>query len=737
MLRLMPCIRAFPGKVDTGFPKGNASNIEARALSRYVPCGLMFNLIGKRSGARRRKLRFASAAAILIAAAGVAQGAELALTRVVLSTAGLAQFTHSGPITAGSAVDLAVRLDQVDDILKSLTVFDREGAIGAVSLPGKAPLTELFRDLPFGPDALDSPTALLNALVGSEVEIAGQVTARGRVFRVEREETALPNNGGTTTRHRLTLMTDKGLVQALLEDVTALRFADPQVNAQIERALAGLSENRAKERRRLAIGFLGTGTRTVAISYVVGAPVWKTAYRLVLPKDGGKARLQGWAVVENLTGGDWNDIDLVLVSGNPVALRQQLYTAFFTDRPEVPVTSAARLMPSTDDADEQQTEMRRKSAGRALSAPAPSAAAKPAPPPPQQMAQTSPSDSATFQTAGGTPLGAAAQAAEAEEASTQLLYRFPAKISLATRHTMMVPSVAREVPASRTFLYQPQASVRRPLAAVRVRNDGESGLPAGIVTAYDPSADGNMNFVGDAKLPLLPKGTFKFVTFALDSKTDIRRDDKGVVRTTLGKAVNGTLTLTTRSRHAIIYEITAPADENREIVVEEARAEGWTPSAESRQVELTPTRFRYTVAAPKGQTTKATLVTERTDSQIVVLTTLAPEEILTRIRGLQNESPALKETVARLGAVVNEIARARSQRAQLGAERKKIAEDQDRLRRNLQSVGQGSDLGRRYIDMLKSQEDRLAEITSADAALEAEIAAKRQSAEELARQLTL
>jgi hypothetical protein len=59
---------------------------------------------------------------------------ELPLTRVVLSSAGLAQFTHSGSVSAGATVELAVRLDQVDDILKSMTVFDREGAVGAVSL---------------------------------------------------------------------------------------------------------------------------------------------------------------------------------------------------------------------------------------------------------------------------------------------------------------------------------------------------------------------------------------------------------------------------------------------------------------------------------------------------------------------------------------------------------------------------------------------------------------------------
>jgi hypothetical protein len=681
-------------------------------------------------GVRLRSMLVSTA--VLAFGCGV-QAAELPLTRVVLSTSGIAQFTHSGPVTAGSTVDVAVRFDQVDDILKSLTVFDKAGAIGPVSLPSQAPLAELFRDLPFGPDALESSRALLNALVGSEVEITGPVNAKGRVFRVEDQEIALPNNGGTTTRHRLTLMSDAGLVQAILEEVTTLRFPDPQVKAQIERALAGLTENRAKERRRLSIGFLGEGTRNVAISYIAAAPIWKTAYRLVLPRDGGNARLQGWAVVENLTGGDWNDIDLVLVSGNPVALRQPLYTAIFPDRVEVPVTTAARLQPRTDDADEPLTVRRRN----AVSAPA----AIPPPPPPafaQERTQAFRLEAPLALPPAPVPpgLGAAANAAEAEEASTQLLYRFPGRISLATGHTMMVPFVDREVPAARTWLYQPETAARHPLAAVRVRNDGESGLPPGIVTAYEAAGDGSVNFVGDAQLPLLPKSTFKFVIFALDSKTDIRREDQGVLRTQLGKAINGALTLTTRSRRSISYEIAAPSDEDRQVVIEEARANGWKPTSET-SVEETPTRFRYTVAAPKGQVTKATLVLERTDSETVILTTLAPEDMLARIRGLQNEGASVKDAVAKLGAIVNDINKARTQRTQLEAERKKIADDQNRIRQNLQSVGPGSDLGRRYLDTLKSQEDRLVEINKIDASMENEIGAKRQSAEELARHLTL
>ncbi|MDC7787484.1 hypothetical protein PQJ75_09305 [Rhodoplanes sp. TEM] len=695
-----------------------------------------------------RRLRRAGLMATAALAAGLGQIAvssaagatELPLVRVVLSSAGLAQFLHAGEVAGGATVELPVRLDQVDDLLKSLTVFDRAGGVGAVSLPGKAPLAELFRDLPFGPEALESPTRLLNALVGAEVEIAGPVTATGRVFRVQPEETQLPNGGGTVTRHRLALMTERGLVSAVLEDLTALRFTDIETRVQIDRALAAQSQNRAKDRRTLSIGFLGDGTRRVGLGYVVAAPVWKTSYRLVLPREGGpgsgKARLQGWAVVENLTGGDWTNVELVLVSGNPVALKQQLYTAFYTDRIEVPVTTAARLLPRTDDADaENRPGPRAKAAGSALArremmmAPqvgqmqrpmAPALAAPAAAPPPAEP----------------DAIAAAAQAAEAEEASTQLLYRFPARVTVATGHTVMVPFVDREVTASRTWLYQPETSARRPLAAVRLKNDGDTSLPAGIVTAFD-GGDGAANFVGDAQLPLLARGTFKYVTFALDAKTDIRREDKGVRRTTLGKAVDGVLTLTTRSRRTLAYEITPPADEDREIVIEEARADGWSPAPDSKDVEETPTRFRATVKAPKGQTTKASLVLERTDRQAVMLTDFAPEEILARIRGLENETPAVKEAVLKLGALAGEINRARAERARLDTERKSIGEDQARLRQNLQAVGSGSDLGRRYLDTLKAQEDRLAEIARAEQRLDAEMAAKRQAAVDVARQLKI
>jgi hypothetical protein len=81
-----------------------------------------------------------------------------------------------------------------------------------------------------------------------------------------------------------------------------------------------LETYRSDGRRRLAIESRGTGKRTVRIGYVAAAPLWKASYRLSLPADPGmeRARLRGWAVLENFSGQAWHDITLTLLSGNPV-----------------------------------------------------------------------------------------------------------------------------------------------------------------------------------------------------------------------------------------------------------------------------------------------------------------------------------------------------------------------------------------------------------------------------------
>jgi hypothetical protein len=281
----------------------------------------------------------------------------LVLKRVTLSTGGVGSFEYQARVTGDADLSLTVRRDRVDDVLKSIVVYDDQGGLGTISLPGREPLRELFRELPFGPEALESPLALLKALRGAELLLTGVHQLTGRLVAVTEERVELPDHAGTVIRHRLSLMTPDGLRQAILEDLETVRPTDSRLQAQLDGALSAIARHGERDRRTLVLHTTGTGERTLRVAYVVEAPLWKAAYRLTLDSGTGgtggtgtslRGGLQGWAVLENLSGEDWTDVDLTVVSGRPVTFHQALYDAYYVTRPEVPVDVMGRILPGPD-----------------------------------------------------------------------------------------------------------------------------------------------------------------------------------------------------------------------------------------------------------------------------------------------------------------------------------------------------------------------------------------------------
>jgi hypothetical protein len=78
----------------------------------------------------------------------------------------------------------------------------------------------------------------------------------------------------------------------------------------------------------------GTG-HDVVIAYVVESPIWRPTYRIVVDDKGGKAILQGWAVVQNLSGEDWEDVQMTVTEGAPLTFRADLGNPFIPARPLV------------------------------------------------------------------------------------------------------------------------------------------------------------------------------------------------------------------------------------------------------------------------------------------------------------------------------------------------------------------------------------------------------------------
>ena len=288
-------------------------------------------------------------AAAVFGVIGPADAADLSLERIMLSSGGVGYFEYEATVDANATLNLDVPLDQVDDILKSLVVYDDSGTTGEITLPGREPLNQSFVDLPFDQAALNSAPALLNALQGAEVRVSGAKPMSGRLLRVV-EEIARGIDGLAISRNRVTLATDAGIEQFVLEDAGSIAFTDPELQKKVSTALSRLASHRSEGRRRLTLESHGSGKRAIRVGYVVGVPLWKASYRLSLPAEphAHHARLQGWAILENFSGQDWRDVSLTLLSGNPVTFRQALFESYYVKRPNVPVEVAGRVLPSPD-----------------------------------------------------------------------------------------------------------------------------------------------------------------------------------------------------------------------------------------------------------------------------------------------------------------------------------------------------------------------------------------------------
>ncbi len=82
------------------------------------------------------------------------------------------------------------------------------------------------------------------------------------------------------------------------------------------------------------------------ITYVTESPAWKPSYRVVLAEDG-KARLQGWAVIDNVSGEDWKNVRIGVGSTSALSFRYDLHSVRLVERATLSTGAALAAAPPT------------------------------------------------------------------------------------------------------------------------------------------------------------------------------------------------------------------------------------------------------------------------------------------------------------------------------------------------------------------------------------------------------
>jgi hypothetical protein len=640
--------------------------------------------------------RLAIAILLLVFLGSAAEAADLTLKHVMLSSGGVGYFEYTADIDGDAVLGLDVPLGQVDDILKSLVVFDAAGGVAGVELPGRDNSVQAFADAPFGPEALQSPTAYLNALAGTEVTVQGPRPMTGRIVRAETETATIDK--ASTQRTRVTLLSAEGLRQFVLEDADTVQVTDPALRARIEQALESLRREASRTTRHLTIRIKGKGKRSVAVGYVAGAPLWKATYRLMLsPAPAATARLQGWATLENQSGADWQGVALTLQYGNPVTFRQALYRSYFVQRPEVPVEILGQVLPDIDTrAREAVQSAMAPMRGEAM--PAPVQAPMPAPMP----ALAAPPE-----------LASAAYAPQANESAEETIFTLTQPVDLPAGHTANVPIVDRDFPAPRIG-FVPFGQTH-PLASVRLRNDDTHSLPAGVLTLYDQ--DGGASFAGDARLGGLPVGESRLVSFAQDLRTTIDTKLSTLPQLfTAFKVANGVLTYTVRTRVEYRISVTAPAKESRDLLLEIPKPAGdatLTPEDSKLPVtEQTATAFRIALSLAPGESRTVSAWLDQPMHESVLLVN-GDDAVIQSIVGEDKLNPAGRAALGHVLDLRRDEARKQAEVAKQRGLLDNVQQDEDRLRKNLAAVTSADPLRARLTKALDADETRIDQLRSA------------------------
>jgi hypothetical protein len=278
--------------------------------------------------------------------------ARLPVRRVVLYKNGVGYFEHLGRVRGSQEVHVDFTSAQLNDVLKSLTVLDLSGGrITGVDYNSEAPLARRLAMLRLSLGERPTTAEFLGALRGARLEVRSgngpQLT--GKLLSVERKTRTGAGPGWTVETDEISLITDGGEVRSVdLNAATSVRIAEKDLQVEVGKYLGLIASSRDQDVRRMTISTTGAGERNLYVSYISEVPVWKTTYRIVLPsKAEKKPLLQGWAIVDNTVGEDWEGVELSLVAGAPHSFIQQLSEPFYGRRPVVALPESVQLTPQT------------------------------------------------------------------------------------------------------------------------------------------------------------------------------------------------------------------------------------------------------------------------------------------------------------------------------------------------------------------------------------------------------
>jgi hypothetical protein len=663
---------------------------------------------------------------------------DLPVRKVVLYKNGVGYFEHAGSVSGNQRVTIDFTSPQLNDVLQSLTVLDEGGGrIAGVNYNSTTPLAEQLKTLSLGMSDDPTSTELFQALRGQRVEVTGGPggTLTGRLMSIESRTEKAGTGDSTVDKFYLTLVGGSGAVKVIeLTPALSVRPLDANLQGQLDRYLELLSTTHSTGLRHLTLDSLGQGQRELRVSYISEVPVWKSTYRIVFPREAnGNATMQGWAVVDNTVGADWDHVQLSLVAGAPQSFIQPLSQPLYTRRPEIPIATLVETTPQTHEAAEMK------------------APAAPEPPPPMPVAsgsfggpqgqalhgrnaaglmklmqgaasQTVTVNSEAIDSAvssgsvGGVGYGSgrgygvgggvyrASDAIQEGDVSTNAFddffeYALAQPVTIHKNESAMVPILQQDLPAEHVTLWSEKEPT--PLRAVWLENTSKLTLDSGSFSIFESG-----EFAGEGLLDPIHPGEKRLLSYATDQAVRVKVTARGGKRTIHHLSFHkGVIVETHMNVDSATYSATNSADVDRVVLIEHARRNnGWTLDDGLKAEETTPDLYRFKVPVAAHSTAKLE-VRQRGPEYVTVDLRSNPRQeefLLQLVKDVPDALDKLKPVIDAQG-VLTELDR-RIEESKKTEET--AAADEARDRENLTAL-KGNDAAKRFVDELNKAEDQL------------------------------
>jgi hypothetical protein len=461
----------------------------------------------------------------------------------------------------------------------------------------------------------------------------------------------------------------------------------------------------------------------VRIGYVVEAPIWKTSYRLILSGAGAAAsskpsndattqpamqdgKLQGWAIVENQTDNDWNNVQLSLVSGRPISFIQNLYQPLYIPRPIVQPELYASLTPQTYEGGmaaekkvqqmkmSQQMAQRTRTAGR--DEPAAFGAAVATTP--------APVAGEDFERQLNAPMDAAKSVASAASASQigELFEYTVGNVSLPRQKSAMIPIITDTIEIERVSIYNANVLPRNPLNGARLKNTTDKHLLQGPITVLDGSA-----YAGDARIDNVPPGQERLLSYGIDLQMLVdatKQEANSAIQS--AKIVKGVLNLQRKNQSSREYVAENKSPAEKTLVVEHARQPGWTLVEPQKPMETTDALYRFKGKVPAGEKSSLKVKEEIVTGEEVAILPCDLNVLIeyNKDGAIPKEvKDALAKAITDRQALVDFERQINEQNEKL----KQITEQQTRIRENMKTVDKNSQYYNRLLGKLNDQESQI------------------------------